>query len=180
MNITYIVSSAALKIYDLNVISKLIKEYLFADSVCGLQMNAGVTCAVSQAAQSKYYFDVTTGTCRTFQYSGCGGNDNRFDTQQQCESFCLASKAADSVQTFFLSSDSLLLLELTYFCHDLFSSKHCRIYLEQCSFGKPYRVGTSASNSACTTSASTCPSQYTCQAPVFGPTNQICCPTPGK
>lgn len=55
-------------------------------------MNAGVACAVSQAAQTKYYFDVTTGTCRTFQYSGCGGNDNRFDTQRQCESFCLASK----------------------------------------------------------------------------------------
>uniref|UniRef100_A0A914XB03 Uncharacterized protein n=1 Tax=Plectus sambesii TaxID=2011161 RepID=A0A914XB03_9BILA len=110
-----------------------------ADGVCGLQMNAGVTCAVSQTAQTKYYFDVTTGTCRTFQYSGCGGNDNRFDTLQQCESFCLA---------------------------------------KQCSIGRAYRVGTSATNSACTTTTTTCPSQYTCQAPTFGPVNQICCPTP--
>ncbi|EJW76185.1 hypothetical protein WUBG_12903 [Wuchereria bancrofti] len=41
---------------------------------------------------TRYYFDTKTGTCRSFNYSGCGGNDNNFRTLDQCDGFCLARK----------------------------------------------------------------------------------------
>ncbi|XP_052746578.1 tissue factor pathway inhibitor-like [Bicyclus anynana] len=36
----------------------------------------------------RWYFDMTSRRCRGFSYSGCGGNLNRFDTQQDCVSVC--------------------------------------------------------------------------------------------
>ncbi|XP_075991618.1 kunitz-type serine protease inhibitor A-like isoform X2 [Anticarsia gemmatalis] len=35
-----------------------------------------------------FYFDISTRTCRGFSYSGCGGNDNRFTSSQQCIAIC--------------------------------------------------------------------------------------------
>ncbi|CAH1141995.1 unnamed protein product [Phyllotreta striolata] len=42
---------------------------------------------------SMYYFDTKTSKCEKFQYSGCGGNQNRFLTLHKCQDFCLHSKA---------------------------------------------------------------------------------------
>ncbi|XP_029361069.1 collagen alpha-6(VI) chain-like isoform X1 [Echeneis naucrates] len=36
----------------------------------------------------RWFFDSGRGRCSPFWYSGCGGNDNRFMTQRECESFC--------------------------------------------------------------------------------------------
>lgn len=41
-----------------------------------------------KAMHSKYYYDVTSGVCTHFYYGGCGGNDNRFDTMEECEARC--------------------------------------------------------------------------------------------
>ncbi|PIO12222.1 hypothetical protein AB205_0123190, partial [Aquarana catesbeiana] len=35
-----------------------------------------------------YYYDQKTGTCETFIYRGCGGNNNNFATKGDCEAFC--------------------------------------------------------------------------------------------
>ena len=35
-----------------------------------------------------YYYDKSDGVCRTFHYNGCGGNKNRFKTQQECINKC--------------------------------------------------------------------------------------------
>ncbi|XP_053099832.1 protease inhibitor-like [Hemicordylus capensis] len=35
-----------------------------------------------------YYYDSTTKTCEMFHYGGCGGNDNRFLTKQECLRVC--------------------------------------------------------------------------------------------
>ncbi len=40
------------------------------------------------AAFSAYYFDPKLGSCESFMYGGCGGNDNRFATLQQCQQRC--------------------------------------------------------------------------------------------
>lgn len=42
-----------------------------------------------KGAFPSFYFKLATGTCEPFQYSGCGGNANRFQTKKQCEDLCL-------------------------------------------------------------------------------------------
>uniref|UniRef100_A0A8C7NLK0 BPTI/Kunitz inhibitor domain-containing protein n=1 Tax=Oncorhynchus mykiss TaxID=8022 RepID=A0A8C7NLK0_ONCMY len=37
----------------------------------------------------KWYFDTTQSECSRFWYGGCGGNANRFETQETCEGLCL-------------------------------------------------------------------------------------------
>ncbi|KAK7904997.1 hypothetical protein WMY93_017604 [Mugilogobius chulae] len=37
---------------------------------------------------SKWYYEPREQSCFPFNYGGCYGNDNRFDTEQQCKDFC--------------------------------------------------------------------------------------------
>ena len=41
-----------------------------------------------KAAFPKYYFDSTSGQCKSFTYGGCGGNGNNFNTRGECEQQC--------------------------------------------------------------------------------------------
>jgi hypothetical protein len=52
--------------------------------VCELQPEPG-DCA---ADIPSYYFDPATGRCEEFSYSGCGGNENRFETSIACREAC--------------------------------------------------------------------------------------------
>ncbi len=36
----------------------------------------------------RYTYSVTMGKCLTFEYSGCDGNLNNFETIEECESVC--------------------------------------------------------------------------------------------
>ncbi|VDK82022.1 unnamed protein product, partial [Onchocerca ochengi] len=51
----------------------------------------------SKLSVTRYYFDTKTGTCRSFNYSGCGGNDNNFLTLEQCHGFCLAQQCETGI-----------------------------------------------------------------------------------
>ncbi|XP_062612883.1 homeobox protein 5-like [Saccostrea cucullata] len=46
--------------------------------------------------QTAYYFDVTSNECKTFLYSGCYGNANRFNTRTRCEQACLQNQVSSS------------------------------------------------------------------------------------
>jgi collagen type VI alpha len=36
----------------------------------------------------KWYYDKQTMTCKKFEYSGCGGNGNRYNTEEECKNSC--------------------------------------------------------------------------------------------
>uniref|UniRef100_A0A5K3F663 BPTI/Kunitz inhibitor domain-containing protein n=1 Tax=Mesocestoides corti TaxID=53468 RepID=A0A5K3F663_MESCO len=37
----------------------------------------------------RWYFDAVTNECSRFMYSGCMGNENNFDSKEECESECM-------------------------------------------------------------------------------------------
>ncbi|XP_029923371.1 tissue factor pathway inhibitor-like [Myripristis murdjan] len=37
-----------------------------------------------------YYYNAEEGNCRTFHYTGCQGNGNRFGTREECQKTCMA------------------------------------------------------------------------------------------
>jgi len=44
---------------------------------------------------AKWHYDFESGVCREFMYGGCGGNDNLFDSQEDCRQFCGAISPTD-------------------------------------------------------------------------------------
>ncbi|XP_058060218.1 papilin [Anopheles bellator] len=41
-----------------------------------------------QPYQRRFYFDAQTGVCTLFTYTGCGGNQNNFQTEESCQQAC--------------------------------------------------------------------------------------------
>uniref|UniRef100_A0A673ICX2 Kunitz-type serine protease inhibitor 6-like n=1 Tax=Sinocyclocheilus rhinocerous TaxID=307959 RepID=A0A673ICX2_9TELE len=52
-----------------------------------------------RAAFPRFYYDVINQTCKQFIYGGCGGNDNNFNSQEECEASC--SGVTGKYQTIF-------------------------------------------------------------------------------
>lgn len=53
--------------------------------VCGLHKETGEC----RNFTVKWFFDMEYGGCSRFWYGGCDGNDNRFDSQEECQQVCV-------------------------------------------------------------------------------------------
>lgn len=52
-----------------------------------LQADVGA-CRTPDNQAKRFYYDEERGTCRTFIYSGCAGNQNNFVSFESCIEFC--------------------------------------------------------------------------------------------
>ena len=44
------------------------------------------------AHYEKWYYDALIGRCQQFIFGGCDGNDNRFDSEEECFTGCIKNK----------------------------------------------------------------------------------------
>ncbi|CAP39541.2 Protein CBG23496 [Caenorhabditis briggsae] len=55
---------------------------------CRQEKDTGVNCD-NNPITIKFYFDMRTNVCQPLFYRGCAGNDNRFDSRDECTAACL-------------------------------------------------------------------------------------------
>lgn len=100
----------------------------------------------------KYYFDEATSTCQQFVFTGCGGNDNRFDSMADCERMCPTLPESETASGIILTlpeEDELIKSEGNDTCTEAVCSKSNDYYLDKgC---KPIYQPNSC-----------CPSRYNC------------------
>ncbi|XP_041040312.1 collagen alpha-1(XXVIII) chain-like [Carcharodon carcharias] len=65
-----------------------LKEEIHEDPACGEPLDQGAC----RNYIIKWYYDTTANSCAQFWYGGCGGNHNRFQTEEECQIKCLQFK----------------------------------------------------------------------------------------
>lgn len=75
---------------------------------CGLAPETGGC----KALKPMYYFDVSDDMCKSFNYGGCGGNANKFETKGLCEYVCKEHSRLN--HSFFLQNRSVVELYLFF------------------------------------------------------------------
>ncbi|XP_015589222.1 papilin isoform X3 [Cephus cinctus] len=63
-------------------------------AACSLEKDRGPENCRNFTVQ--WYFDTEYGGCSRFWYGGCGGNENRFKTQEECKAVCMEPKGRDA------------------------------------------------------------------------------------
>ena len=75
-----------------NFSKKILKKILNFLDLCTLPKKIGDCRAYIQ----KWYYDSESQECESFNYGGCNGNENRFDTKRDCERQCNKSTRRSS------------------------------------------------------------------------------------
>ena len=57
------------------------------EDICGLPSETGPC----RSALRRYFYDSEEGRCKMFIYGGCHGNENNFETEEECEGACAGS-----------------------------------------------------------------------------------------
>lgn len=60
-----------------------------AANICELPPLDGDGRMACMAFFKKWYYNSKTGKCEEFVYGGCGGNENKFETKDECERACV-------------------------------------------------------------------------------------------
>ncbi|XP_069360607.1 papilin isoform X3 [Maniola hyperantus] len=66
-----------------------------AQDICQLPMLSGPC----DASLMRWFYDSTTDSCSQFTYSGCDGNENRFNSLEECERQCRSGAPATTTTT---------------------------------------------------------------------------------
>ena len=68
--------------------SFVLNNFHFKD-VCGLEhAKDGMDDIACKAYLASYSYDAAINECTFFVYGGCGGNENQFDSYDECEETC--------------------------------------------------------------------------------------------
>ena len=89
--------------------------YIITD-ICGLRPETG-RC---RERHIKWFYNGTTSRCERFIYGGCDGNPNKFDTQDECDSFCAEGSGEITVDIDVSGVDS---------CKYIFCLGECHLYI---------------------------------------------------
>ncbi|VDP11473.1 unnamed protein product, partial [Soboliphyme baturini] len=68
---------------------RIVEQIVRALDVCSLNRDPGPCLE----PVSQWYFDNVNDECKLFTYGGCRGNENRFNTKEECEARCLPATA---------------------------------------------------------------------------------------
>ncbi|XP_022596980.1 tissue factor pathway inhibitor-like isoform X2 [Seriola dumerili] len=63
-------------------------ELFIFNELCALKDEPGPC----KAIKDRFFFNIDTGLCELFEYGGCGGNENNFETLESCEEMCIVSE----------------------------------------------------------------------------------------
>lgn len=63
------------------------QEPLIFNELCAMKDEPGPC----KAIKDRFFFNVNTGLCELFEFGGCGGNANNFETKEECEESCVVS-----------------------------------------------------------------------------------------
>ncbi|CRL08233.1 CLUMA_CG021033, isoform B [Clunio marinus] len=72
----------------ISVILSLIVVIKCGIARCDLPLDEGFSCD-GGVPETRFYYNSLGGFCLSFEYLGCGGNDNSFVSSTFCETFCI-------------------------------------------------------------------------------------------
>uniref|UniRef100_A0A914VMQ5 BPTI/Kunitz inhibitor domain-containing protein n=1 Tax=Plectus sambesii TaxID=2011161 RepID=A0A914VMQ5_9BILA len=165
-------------------------------NICTQPKHDGLLCTEAPE-QTRFFYDTMQRTCKSFVFSGCSGNDNRFETQSDCATFCNVAEmvcslphdsgtkcsSGDAGQAWYFNPSAAACLPFEY--HGCAGSLNRFGTQQECAescFESLCPVGQPKMDDgrliACSIDAQ-CDNGYNCVSPRYGGDNiTICCPQP--
>uniref|UniRef100_A0A8C2TPJ3 Tissue factor pathway inhibitor n=1 Tax=Coturnix japonica TaxID=93934 RepID=A0A8C2TPJ3_COTJA len=84
-------SSSSLLLYCITLFFLVFLEPPPIPSLCLTPMDKGLC----RAKETRFFYNYSTGRCRPFTYSGCGGNENNFTSRKSCLRICRKGMGTD-------------------------------------------------------------------------------------